>query len=257
MRRITVFLALLLSTSASNVVAARGVLERFEYYSPATFDLTVTRQQESTPTAKGVKNEVVLQRITARDLLIPVVAVYGGKLADWRLVAYSSSHDFEDVSDLALMARNIKTRDLAPVAALSLDGLGYLDARSSAYSVTRSENGDLLSAKFDQKYLVTCQQSVLSGNLAATGSLTHSLSYAAQKAHGLTIKSFKPGPLRLVLTGTYTTESAGTGVAELVLTLAAPTAVPVYYEIDDGGHTGGTGGVINVGGVDVSIGSPN
>ena len=250
MRHPLSLLAVLLVLPAAMLGAAPRQLESFNYFSPATYELTITREQDTTSTTRGTTNAVTTTRITQRDLLKSVVESEGyGKLEDWSLVAYSNSETYDDVADLDLVALNRKNGARVSVDSIRLDTLSFLDIQSSASEVTRSTEGTLLKASFDQKYLVSCEQLLADGTLTASGALTHSLGYGPLKAAGQSLLALKPGALRLVLTGVHVSE-AGNGVAKLTLTLGAPRVVTVYddetLDLSDSG-----------GGVDVSIGGPN
>ena len=226
-RRLFALLALLPAVLA----AAPRPLESIDYFCPVTLKLVITRELDTLDTAKGTANAVVVTRLGNRELLAPVVAEHGGKLSDWRVVAYANSSNFENIDDLVIVARHTDGR-LVPVQALDLSALGYLSAESNAYSVVRSPDAELLSASFDQKYIATCELPVADGTLNAGGTLTSLVTFGPIKAANQSLRAFKPVRAKLVFTGGYDSD-AGSGLAEFTLTIGTPRLVPILSEAPD------------------------
>lgn len=248
-RRSLLALAALLAalTTTFSTARAAAILESVDYFSPVVLRLTVSRELAASATLTGTANDILVTRYGNRELLESVVATHGGALADWRLVAYANSENFDDLGDLVIQARHRDGR-LVPVQALDFSSLYLLPATSDDYGVTRSiSDSETLTATFDQKRVATCAQTIAHGDFDGGGTVISFIRYGLLRFRGQTLRAFTPGRATLDFVGTHTS-SAGTGVARLSVVLGSPRLVPVFsastglgpIDISAGGGTGVT-----------------
>lgn len=222
----TVVAALLVSPGA----AAREI-DTVDYFCPVSFQLTLTRELPVLATEKKSVARLDVVRIGNRQLLEAAVAQYGGKLSEWRLVAYASSATFDSINDLVIVARR-SSGEIYPVSTVDLSTLSYSEASSSAYDVVYSEDDELRSAFFDQKFLVRCEQPMAGGTLQANGTIEGRVAFGPVRIARQTLRLFKPGKTKLVLKGLHFANE--TSVAELTLTIGAAKLVPRFIASSGG-----------------------
>lgn len=232
-----------LAACAPGLRAARELVS-VDYFCPVTVQLTLKRELPRTQTAKGAANAVSVTRLGNRDFLQLLVAQYGGKPADWSIVAYAQSGSLDQLGDISVMARR-KGGALYPIPSLDLATLTYLSANSSAYLVKRDSEGDLQRASFDQTYVVTWEHALVGGTFVGNGTASDTLLFGPVKIGNQSIRAYKPKTASILLNGIFSPDAGDSSVAELSIKIGAPRLVPNYVS---SGGSGSIGAIGNVGG---------
>jgi len=238
---ISASVALHVATFATPAFAARPLVS-VEYRCPVTIQLTIKKELPPVTTSKGTSNAVAEIRMGNRDFLRPLVAQYGGKLADWSIVAYGSSDTFDEESGLTVFAKRKSGEVYSLVPDLS--SIEQLSVRSNVHSLKRSPEGELLSATYNQLYLVTWDDQIGGGTFLGTGTALQALSYGLVKIGKRSVRAHKPLSTNFQLKGRFVDEAGDASVAELSVKFGSPRLVPVYGEET---QTGGTPPLIVIG----------
>lgn len=221
-----------------------------DYFLPVTCTVVISRPVIKTNTEKELRTTLTEERLTTRDLLREVLKSHGIKNAsNWSLVARGNSAAFADdprttdtLSSLQIVARNSKTKEIKTIPdelALGFtrisDTCAYgrterqrVDAAEIDAPQTLVSSSTTLSREVEFTQKLEARGSFPAGTVTAAGGMDYTTTYGPVSVGKQSTGNAVLRPTRATFRaiGSYV-DTAGDGIAEVVITLGTPSYVIV------------------------------
>lgn len=233
-------LAALLASAAGAAAFAQDTTTTLDYFSPVTYQMTITRPGAQSGDATRDKSDLAFELFDNRTLLRLILGPETS-LKKWSLVAQANSADFETetLGSFTLVARH-RSGEVRPLP----EGMSFelvlgtsVQTGSETREGTGTEVGDRISAATNLGQLASLEQNIpargasgAAGRLEADGYVTHGTAFAT-----LSGDAADAGAVLRPTGGSYRAsgffyeagDEIADGMVELLITFGRPTIVPV------------------------------